>query len=581
MEAQLLPEDSIDSFTTESQTESNMKKRLLAEPSSSFNVVIAASVACIGPFIFGYSLGFTSPVLTAMRVLKDDAPFGDTSLTELSHGEVSIDSDEASLFSSIVNIGAMIGSILGGLLCDKFGRKVTISASAFPFVLAWGWTAIAQSYQELIAARFVIGLMVGIISMSVPLYIGEVAPTHLRGSLGAANQFALTIGILVSYVVGILAEEHQVTLITCLPDANDDDSMVWLHGKSYDLTCKDIVSDWKCEAKGDDFYCQGSLPMWRLLAWVAAGVSALLLVLMPFMPESPTFLVKQGRVEDARKSMIFLRGDSAMHADYELRLLEKENRSDAKINVVDYETMSKSGEESERMTSINSEGSHNNQSVVSMLMAPEMRRPLAMGIGTMLFQQFSGINAVIFYSGQILETAGLSNANVGGAIVMSFQVLFTGISIILMDKAGRTVLMAVSSGGMCLSGLLLAFFFLNPNSNPSSLALIALVGYIATFALGMGPVPWLFMGEIFPAHVRAPACSLATLVNWSSGFIVTYFFATVSTALTPSGTFVVFAGVCFGGVCFAVMVMPETKGKTLEMIAKEFKIASGRHSVNE
>jgi SP family facilitated glucose transporter-like MFS transporter 8 len=574
MEAQLLPENSIDSFTSESQSESNMKKRLLAEPAPTLNVTVAVFVACIGPFVFGYSLGFTSPVLTAMRVLKSDAPFGDTTLNELSHDEVSIDSDEASLFSSILTIGAMIGSIMGGVACDKFGRKTTISIVAIPFLGAWIWTALADSYQELIAARFIVGLMVGIISMAVPLYIGEVSPTHLRGTFGAGNQFAVTIGILVAYVVGIAAEEHQSTLIKCLPDANDDDAMVWLHSKSYDLSCKDIVNDWKCEAKGDDFYCQGSLPMWRFLAWVAALFSALLALLMPFMPESPTYLVKTGQSELARKSLLFLRGGSALHTDYELKVLEKENRSDTKINhVVDYEAVSKSGEDNERLPSVSDAGQHG-QSVISMLMAPDMRRPLTMGVAIMLFQQFSGINAVIFYSGQILETAGLSNANVGGAIIMSFQVAFTGVSIVLMDKAGRTMLLAVSAGGMCASGLVLAFFFLNPNSNPSVLALMSLVGYIVAFSLGMGPVPWLFMGEIFPVHVRSPACAVATLVNWSTGFVVTYFFTSVSSALTPSGCFVLFAGVCFGAVCFACMIMPETKGKTLEMILNEFKAAS-------
>jgi len=137
------------------------------------------------------------------------------------------------------------------------------------------------------------------------------------------------------------------------------------------------------------------------------------------------------------------------------------------------------------------------------------------------------------------------------------------------------VLLGLSATGMAASGLALAVFFVN-GKKPTWLALMSLMAYIATFSLGMGPVPWLFMGEIFPAHVRASACSLATLVNWSTGFLVTFFFGILQTAFGPAVVFVIFSTFCVGSAGFAFLVMPETKGKTFEMIAREFKTASGR-----
>jgi len=193
----------------------------------------------------------------------------------------------------------------------------------------------------------------------------------------------------------------------------------------------------------------------------------------------------------------------------------------------------------------------------------------------MLCQQFSGINAVIFYSGSILQTAGLDNANVGGAFVMLAQVVFTGVSIALMDRAGRRPLLTLSAVGMALSGLALAAFFFN-HKKPAWLALASLLLYIAFFSLGLGPVPWLFMGEIFPAHAKAPAASIATVVNWSTSFVISFLFPVAQSLLQPQGTFLAFSAFCVVAALFGVFVMPETKGKTFDEIALWFKGASSR-----
>ena len=237
-----------------------------------------------------------------------------------------LNSSNSALFSSIITVGAMLGSILGGVMCDKLGRKTTITVAAVPFALAWAWIALTSSFGQLVTARFVVGFMVGIISMAVPLYIGETAPTHLRGGLGALNQFGVTIGILASYVVGILVEEDQQTGIRCNPVAFTDDNLNALvfNGKSATgETCDDVVAGWTCElyrpsGGGDDpsawpAYCEGSLPKWRVLAWVAAAASAALFVCMSFMPETPVFLFKCGRPDLAREVPLAGGGASAAY----------------------------------------------------------------------------------------------------------------------------------------------------------------------------------------------------------------------------------------------------------------------------
>ena len=159
------------------------------------------------------------------------------------------------------------------------------------------------------------------VSMAVPLYIGETAPAHLRGGLGAVNQFGVTLGILTSYVAGILVETKQQTSIRCVGDKDDGGGALVLNGESYSgEACGDVVSGWTCEAfgSGDDpsawpAYCEGRLPKWRVLAWAAAVASAALFVCMSFMPETPVFLFKCGRPDLAREVPLAGGGASAAY----------------------------------------------------------------------------------------------------------------------------------------------------------------------------------------------------------------------------------------------------------------------------
>jgi MFS family permease len=149
----------------------------------------------------------------------------------------------------------------------------------------------------------------------------------------------------------------------------------------------------------------------------------------------------------------------------------------------------------------------------------------------------------------------------------------TLVAVLLMDRAGRRLLLLISLAGMCLSVAALAGFHTMSAAQAAKynwLALAALVGYIVAFSLGLGAIPWLLMGEIFPSHVRALGASIATLLNWTFSFIVTETFDYVRLALGPAGTFFAFSGICAAGFVFVAMCVPETKGRSLEEVEALF-----------
>jgi len=166
--------------------------------------------------------------------------------------------------------------------------------------------------------------------------------------------------------------------------------------------------------------------------------------------------------------------------------------------------------------------------------------PMIIGCGLMLLQQWSGNNAVIFFCSSIFKTAGLDNTDQASLYVMATQVIATGLSVYLMDKAGRRLLMLMASVGMAAASGTLGFLFLLQHGSqkpPGWITIIALITYIIFFSIGMGPIPWLITGEIFPNRTRALGSSVATMVNWFSAFGVTFLFANMEESLQDYGTF--------------------------------------------
>ena len=187
----------------------------------------------------------------------------------------------------------------------------------------------------------------------------------------------------------------------------------------------------------------------------------------------------------------------------------------------------------------------------------------------MLFQQFCGIIDLITYASTMLLDAGCSNANVAEIAITAVQIVGTGISSLIVDKAGRRFLLIIPTIVMCASMAVLGASRYYDDF-PSSVTLISLCCSIIGFSFGLGPIPWLIMSEIFPTKVRGVASGIATQVNWFSAFILIKFYDDMVASMHSYGTYWFFAAVCFLCVIYVFVFLPETKGKTLEEVEELF-----------
>jgi len=204
----------------------------------------------------------------------------------------------------------------------------------------------------------------------------------------------------------------------------------------------------------------------------------------------------------------------------------------------------------------------------------------------MTFQQFCGVNAVLFNCASVFKDAGFENAKAVSIIVAAVEYCATGIACVLMDKAGRKLLLWTSGFGMAISLIALGVYFeiyIPKDGSPthgiihgihrsvdaskiSWLAILSLVIYFLSFALAWGPIPWILISELFPLKARGLAGGISGFVNWSSSFIVTKTFVDFQSAMTPPGTFLCYGCISLASAVFVIVFLPETKGKTLEEI---------------
>nr|CAD1823937.1 unnamed protein product [Ananas comosus var. bracteatus] len=305
-------------------------------------------------------------------------------------------------------------------------------------------------------------------------------------------------------------------------------------------------------------YLLGMFVPWRLLAVIGEVPNSFgtlpCIILVPglfFIPESPRWLAKMGLMKDFETSLQVLRG---FDTDISLEINDIK-RAVASAN---------------KRTTLHL--SHLNQK--------RYRTPLLLGIGLLVLQQLSGINGIIFYAGNIFKSAGkLIQYLVFLLLHSCTAVLATGVTTWLLDKAGRRILLIISTAGMTISLFFVsAAFFLEDVFSEDShihhvlsiLSLVGLVANIIAFSFGLGAIPWIIMSEILPVNIKSLAGSVATLANWLTSFIVTMT-ANLLLNWSNGGTFTIYAIVSAFTLVFVILWVPETKGKTLEDIQWSFR----------
>jgi MFS transporter, SP family, galactose:H+ symporter len=278
---------------------------------------------------------------------------------------------------------------------------------------------------------------------------------------------------------------------------------------------------------------------WRWMLALGAVPGIMLSIGMLILPESPRWLAGHGRVEDAGTVLQRLRGDTQVEAELgELRTdLAREGRKLARA---------------------------------SDLLAPRLRKPLIIGIGLAMFQQITGINTVIYFAPTIFQSAGLPSAAtsiLATAGVGAVNVIMTIVSIRLIDRLGRRRLLFWSLGGMTVTLVALGgAFFAGTSGQLAWVAVVSVAAYVGFFAIGLGPVFWLLIAEIFPLALRGRAMSLATVANWVFNLIVSLTFLDLVGVLGSGGAFLVYAVLSVAALVFIALMVPETKGRTLEQI---------------
>ena len=444
---------------------------------------MVAMIAALGGFLFGYDTGVISGALLFIK--------GDLHATQF---------EQQAIVGALL-LGAVGGAVCAGYLADAVSRRWTKVISGAVYALAALGCAFAQSADQLIAARFILGISVGTASFVSPMYLAELAPKRIRGGLVSFNQLMIVTGILAAYIVN--------------------------------FALKGIGAD-----------------NWRWMLGLGAVPGVALAIGMALMPYSPRWLVEQGREDEARDT---------------LARTHREEEVDDELNEIkDIATR---------------EGS------LRDLLGQAVRPMLVVGLGLAIFQQIVGINTIIYYAPTILSFSGSSTSGAIGQTVFIgvTNVIFTVIAILLLDRLGRRVFLLIGTVGLTIALIALGAFFYSATlqNDASWLALVALVVYIACFAMGLGPVFWLMISEIFPLELRGPAMALCTVANWSFNFIVSYTFLTLVDGLGKAGTFWLYAIVGVIAVIFFARLVPETKGRSLEQIQGDMDAKRrhvGRHS---
>ncbi|XP_028309382.1 solute carrier family 2, facilitated glucose transporter member 5 isoform X1 [Gouania willdenowi] len=423
-----------------------------------------------------------------------------------------------SLSVSMYPLGGFFGSLMVAPLANKLGRKGTLLFnnifSIVPAVMM-GVSEIAKSYEIIIVARFLVGICAGLSSNVVPMYLGELAPKNLRGALGIVPQLFITIGILSAQVLGI----------------------------------RNIL---------------GTSTGWTLMLGLTGVPAVMELLLLPFFPESPRYmLIQRGDERTAKTALQRLRGWDDVDSELtEMRLEDQSEKAEGRLTVL------------------------------SLLGQPSLRWQLISIIVMNMGQQLSGVNAIYYYADSIYGTAGVKQEDIQYVTVGTgaVNVIMTMAAVYIVEAAGRRLLL-LCGFGICCGACVLLTVALTLQESVTWLPYVS-VGCVMTYvighAIGPSPIPYVVTTEMFRQSARPAAFMVAGSVHWLSNFTVGLVFPFLERGLGPY-SFIIFSGICLATLIYIWLVVPETKNKTFleicQMFAErnkvEIKLGDGNLPLNE
>ena len=486
-------------------------------------IVFAVFAAALAGLLFGYDTGVASGIQGYLQ------SYFHLSNTQLGFAIASLD------------LGCIAGAMMAGTLADRFGRKKILILCAILFAISGVLSAIPRNITELVLARILGGLAVGASSMIAPVYIAEISPEKHRGRFGSLFQLGIVVGIAVVYWVNylILKAGHHIHVGHHLAgmDWNQTTGWRWMLGSE-------------------------TLPALVFLAMLLT------------IKESPRWLIINDRETQART--ILTRFFGTVRAEVEIAAVkEVANQEEGRLRE---------------------------------LFRKSFRFPLLIALFLAVFSQFSGINSIIYYAPRVFGAAGMNTSSAFGstALIGMVLVLFTFIAVAYVDRAGRKLLLTIGTAiqvvALASVGLVFAIaskarainihdslqfqgalsnarfaamarlahrpIIMAPHftSTQIGILLMSILVFIAAFSMAMGPMPWIIISEIFPARIRGRAASVGVLTLWAAIFVVAQTFPMLKADVGLTVTYFIYSGCSFISFLFAALVLPETKGKTLEQI---------------
>ncbi|CAG7973973.1 unnamed protein product [Penicillium salamii] len=475
--------------------------------------------ASLGGLVYGYNQGMFAQVLTMPAFQA--ATQGYAAKTGIQQG----------MLTSILELGAWVGTLANGYLADALGRRLTVLVAVVVFCIGVIVQACTENPDFVFGGRFVTGLGVGSLSMVVPLYNAELAPPEIRGSLVAVQQLAITFGIMVSFWIGYGTNYIGGT------GASQSDA-AWLVP-----------------------VCIQILPAIVL----AVGM-------MMFMPQSPRHLMNTGREEECLATLARLRNASTDDLLVRIEFLEIKS-----VYLFERETAAEKypNWQDDSFSSRFKVGLHD---YLSLVTNKSLFKRTATACMIMVFQQWNGINAINYYAPYIfkdMQLGGNTISLLATGVVGIVEFIFTIPAVLWVDQIGRKKILIAGAAGMAICHFIVAGIIgayqgtFDEHKAAGWVAIVFVWIFVINFAYSWGPVAWIVTSEVFPLSMRAKGVSLGGSSNWLNNFAV-------GTATSPFletsnfGAFIFFGCITTIAIVYVIFLVPETKGRTLEEMDEIF-----------